>query len=151
MRQEIQPRELTHRFENTHDESDYVRQDQNSSIYEEVQSTTSISLERELNNPAVVYEENGQNGTDFPTALEDQNDYQPNKNRLYAKMNKPKPEEQYNCLNETHQDNYQALVNGNSQNYSKMIYQSHPEVTYAELEPSQPIYRTLTDSYSGDA
>ena len=150
IRQEIQQRELSHRSENMYDESNHVKQDKNSNNYEEVHSTTSISLERELNNPPVVYRENGQNDTEFSTSPEDQNNYQANKNRLYAKINEPKPEQQYSSLNETHQDNYEALVNANSQNDSKITYQSCPDVTYAELEPSQPIYRTLTNSYSGE-
>ena len=116
--------------------------------YEEVRSTTSVWLERELNNPPVVYTKNEHCA--FPTAPKDQNDYQANKNQSYAKVNKSNLEQQYSSLNEMHQHNYQALVSANSQNDSKMIYQSCPDVTYAELEPSQPIYRTLTDSYSSD-
>ena len=116
--------------------------------YEEVRSTTSVCLERDLNNPPVVYTKNEH--YEFPTAPKDQNDYQANKNQSYTKVNKPNPEQQYSPLNEMHQHNYQALVSANSQNDSKMIYQSCPDVTYAELEPSQPIYRTLTDSYSSD-
>ena len=116
--------------------------------YEEVRSTTSVWLERELNNPPVVYTKNEHCA--FPTAPKYQNDYQANKNQSYAKVNKSNLEQQYSSLNEMHQRNYQALVSANSQNDSKMIYQSCPDVTYAELEPSQPIYRTLTDSYSSD-
>ena len=149
-RQGTQPRELTHRFENIYDESIHGKQDENSNNYEEVHSTSSIPLKRELNNPPVAYRENGLNRTEFPTTPEDQSNYQANKNRLHAKINEPKPEQQYSSLNETHQDKYQVLVNANSQNNSKMTYQFCPDVTYAELEPSQPIYRTLTNSYSGD-
>ena len=148
--QEIQPRELTHQFENIYEVSIHGKQHENSNNYEEVQSATSNSLSRELNNPPVVYCGNGLNDTEFPTTPEDQNDYQPNKSRLYAKINKQKLEQQYSSLNDTHQDNYQPLVNANSQNDSKMTCQSCPDVIYAELEPSQPIYRTLTNSYSGD-
>ena len=148
--QEIQPRELTHQFENIYEVSIHGKQHENSNNYEEVQSATSNSLSRELNNPPVVYCGNGLNDTEFPTTPEDQNDYQPNKSRLYAKINKQKLEQQYSSLNDTHQDNYQPLVNANSQNDSKMTYQSCPDVTYAELEPSQLIYRTLTKSYSSD-
>ena len=113
-----------------------------------MQSATSIPLERDLNNPPVVYRENGQNNTELPTAPEDQSDYQANKNQLNAKINESKSEQQYSSLNEKHRDNYQALVVANSQNDTKMTYQSCPDVTYAELEPSQPVYRTLTNSYS---
>ena len=150
VRQEIQPKELTSRFGNIYDESNHVKQDENSNIYEEVQSATSIPLERDLNNPPISYRENGRNNTEFPTAPEDQSDYQANKNEINAKINEPKPEQQYSSLNEKHRDNYQALVIANSKNDTKMTYQSCPDVTYAELEPSQPIYRTLTNSYSGD-
>ena len=148
--QEIQPRELTHQFENIYEVSIHGKQDENSNNYEEVQSATSNSLSLELNNPPAVYRGNGQNDTEFPITPEDQNDYQPNKNQLNAKLNKQKLEQQCSSLNDTHQDNYQPLVNANSQNDSKMTYQSCPDVTYAELEPSQLIYRTLTKSYSSD-
>ena len=107
-------------------------------------------MERDLNNPSIVYRENGWNNTELPTAAEDQSDYQASKNEINAKINEPKPEQQYGSLNEKHRDNYQALIISNSRNDTKMTYQSCPDVTYAEFEPSQPIYRTLTNSYSGD-
>ena len=65
-----------------------------------------------MNNPPVVYRRNGQNGTEFQTAPEDQNQDQAIKNGFYAKINKPKPE-QCSSLNETHQDDYHTLVNAN--------------------------------------
>ena len=58
-----------------------------------MQSTISIPLEPDLNNPPVVYRQNGQNDTEFQTAPENQNKYQAIKNGFYAKINKPKPEQ----------------------------------------------------------
>ena len=146
--QGIQSRELTRPFENIYDESNYVKQDQNSNNYEEVQSANNISLECDLNNsPAICI---GNEGYEFPAASKDETDNQPKNSRLYAKINKFKPEQQYSSLSETHQENYQELVNINAQSDGKSTHQPCNDVTYAELEPSQPIYRTLTDPYSSD-
>ena len=113
-----------------------------------MQSANNISLERDLNNSPVDCI--GNEDYEFPAASKDENDYQPKNSLLYAKINKPKPEQQYSSLSETHQENYQELVNASPQSDSKLIHQPCNDVTYAELEPSQPVYRTLTDSYSND-
>ena len=146
--QGIQSRELPQPFENIYGESNHVKQDQNSNNFEGVQSANNIPLERDLNNSLVACI--GNESYEFPVASKDENDYQPKNNRLYAKINKHKPEQQYSSLSETHQENYQELVNANSQSDSKLTQQPCNDVTYAELEPSQPIYKTLPDSYSSD-
>ena len=146
--QGIQSRELTHPFQNIYDGSNYVKQDQNSNNYEDVQSANNISLECDRNNSPVA--SIGNEGYEFPAASKDETDYQPKKSGLSAKINKFKAEKQYSSLSETHQENYQELVKASGQSDSKLTHQPCNDVTYAELEPSQPVYRTLTDQYSSD-
>lgn len=146
--QGIQSKELICRFENKCDESNHVKPDQNSDNNKEVQSANNISLEYDLNNAPFTCI--GNEEYEFPATSRDETDYQPKNSRLYAKMNKFKPEQQYSSFSETHHESYQELVNTSAQSDSRLAHQTFNDVTYVELEPSQPIYRTLTDPYSSD-